>query len=115
KREFGSWIFKAFAVLAQFRFLRGTIFDPFGKTAERKAERSLIVEYEETVQELIADLSPETHDLAVQIAEIPDSIRGYGHVKEANTIIAADRQSALLRLFRDPIARRQSAVQEAAE
>ncbi len=115
KKEFGSWIFRAFAVLARFRFLRGTIFDPFGKTAERKAERSLIVEYEKTVQELIAGLCPETHDLAVQITEIPDSIRGYGHVKEANMIIAADRRAALLRLCRDPIARRQSAVREAAE
>jgi len=114
KKEFGAWIISAFAVLAKLKGLRGTWLDPFGKTAERRAERKLVEDYEKTIGELIAGLSAETHDLAIQIAEIPDTIRGYGHIKEANMAVAAERQAELLRLFRDPTARRQ-AVKEAAE
>ena len=115
KREFGPWIFTAFAVLAKFKGLRGGLLDPFGKTAERKAERKLIADYEVTVKALIEGLSGETHDLAVQIADIPDDIRGYGHIKDASMACAAERQTELMRLFRDPAARRKAAVQVAAE
>ena len=115
KREFGPWIFTAFAVLAKFKGLRGGLLDPFGKTAERKAERRLIADYEATVQALIDGLNAETHDLAAQIADIPDDIRGYGHIKEASMACAAERETELMRLFRDPAARREAAVQVAAE
>ena len=115
KREFGPWIFTAFAVLAKFKGLRGGLLDPFGKTAERKAERKLIADYEATVQALIDGLDAETHDLAAQIADIPDDIRGYGHIKEASMACAAERETELMRLFRDPAARRKAAVQVAAE
>ena len=115
KREFGPWIFTAFAVLAKFKGLPGGLLDPFGKTAERKAERKLIADYEVTVKALIEGLSGETHDLAVQIADIPDDIRGYGHIKDASMACAAERQTELMRLFRDPAARRKAAVQVAAE
>ena len=80
-----------------------------------KAERKLIADYEVTVKALIEGLSGETHDLAVQIADIPDDIRGYGHIKDASMACAAERQTELMRLFRDPAARRKAAVQVAAE
>jgi len=64
--------------------LRGTVFDPFGMTEERRQERALIVEYEAWIEELLRGLSPQTHALAVKLAQIPEHIRGFGLVKEAN-------------------------------
>ena len=66
----------AFKLLAKFKFLRGTAFDPFGYTAERKVERALIGEYEVLVGELLATLTATNHDLAVHLASVPDDIKG---------------------------------------
>jgi len=73
-----------FRGLAGLKFLRGTVFDPFGMTEERRQERALIVEYEALIEELLHGLSPQTHALAVKLAQIPEHIRGFGLVKEAN-------------------------------
>ncbi|MFG0381672.1 indolepyruvate ferredoxin oxidoreductase family protein [Pseudomonas sp. zbq_18] len=82
KREFGPWVLKAFGVLARFKFLRGSLLDPFGHSAERKVERELIGEYEELVELLLKELRPDNYRTAVALAELPEQIRGYGHVKE---------------------------------
>ncbi|MDG1582857.1 indolepyruvate ferredoxin oxidoreductase family protein [Pseudomonas sp. GOM6] len=82
KREFGPWVLKAFGMLARFKFLRGSVFDPFGHSAERKVERELIEEYEELVELLLKELRPDNLRTAVALAELPEQIRGYGHVKE---------------------------------
>ncbi|MDH4583180.1 indolepyruvate ferredoxin oxidoreductase family protein [Pseudomonas sp. BN415] len=82
KRRFGPWMLKAFGVLAGFKFLRGTAFDPFGYSGERKLERELIAEYEATVDLLIKELKPSNYAAAVALAELPEQIRGYGPVKE---------------------------------
>jgi indolepyruvate ferredoxin oxidoreductase len=82
KRKFGPWVFKAFAVLARLKGLRGTWADPFGRTAERRAERRLIEEYFADIEEAVADLSLATIDAATRLAELPADIRGYGPVKE---------------------------------
>ncbi|HAX05083.1 MAG TPA: 2-oxoacid ferredoxin oxidoreductase, partial [Acidimicrobiaceae bacterium] len=74
----------AFAVLRRMKFLRGTPLDVFGNTAHRKMERGLVDEYQEIIDHALADLRPETYDRAVQLAELPDMIRGYETVKEAN-------------------------------
>jgi hypothetical protein len=66
------------------KFLRGTPLDVFGNTAHRKMERDLIGEYEEMIDQALTDLRPETYDRAVQLAELPDMIRGYEGIKEAN-------------------------------
>ncbi len=113
KREFGAWIFTAFALLTKLKGLRGTWLDPFGRTAERRAERRLIADYEAAVRALIEGLDPENHDLAVEIAAIPDDIRGYGQVKEAGMAAAAGRQAELMHLFRNPAERRRTTVQAA--
>jgi len=76
----------AFAVLARMRRLRGTAFDPFGRTEERRTERALIEEYEELVDELITGLTTGDHAEAVRIAGLADRVRGYGHVKTANVM-----------------------------
>jgi indolepyruvate ferredoxin oxidoreductase len=106
KREFGSWMHKAFAVLAKFRGLRGTPLDIFGYTAERRMERALIGEYRATVGALLAQLNADNLATAVAIASIPEDIRGYGHVKERHLQAAKRKQAGLLEAFRQPAAAR---------
>ena len=84
KREFGPWILPAFGVLARLRWLRGTRFDPFGCTAERRLERQLISDYEEWMREVIDVLTPETHAVAVDLLGLPRTIVGFGPVKAKN-------------------------------
>ncbi|MBP0656697.1 hypothetical protein J8J20_22745, partial [Mycobacterium tuberculosis] len=81
KQEFGAWMMQAFGVLAKFKFLRGTPFDPFGYTAERKQERALIAQYQQTLEILLARLNEANLTQAVAIASIPKELRGYGQVK----------------------------------
>ncbi len=100
KQAFGGWMFGAFRILARFKRLRGTAFDPFGHTAERKAERALIARYEALVAELLSGLSAEKHALAVRLASVPDDIRGYGHIKEAAMERAAAKEASLLAEWR---------------
>ncbi len=76
-------MFGAFKLLARFKGLRGTALDPFGRTAERKMERQLIVEYRQLVKSLLVGLTPQTLARAVELASLPEKIRGFGHVKEA--------------------------------
>ncbi len=83
KAEYGSWMFKAFKLLARFKGLRGTALDPFGRTAERKMERQLIVEYRELVQSLLRGLNADTLPQAVALTSLAEKVRGFGHVKEA--------------------------------
>ena len=103
KQEFGSWMLPAFKLLAKFKFLRGTAFDPFGYTAERKVERALIGEYEVLVGELLATLTATNHDLAVHLASVPDDIKGYGHVKDAHLAKARRKQGELLQQWRNQV------------
>ena len=81
KQPFGAWIRSAFKVLAHLKGLRGTAIDPFGKTEERRMERALIGEYRRCIEELLANLTTDNLGRAIQIARIPEEIRGYGHVK----------------------------------
>jgi indolepyruvate ferredoxin oxidoreductase len=101
KRRFGPWLLPTLKVLALGKALRGTPFDPFGRTEERRLERRLIDEYEARVAELLAGLAPEKVPVAVAIANVPASIRGYGHVKLASLAIARAREKELLNRF-DP-------------
>ena len=102
KKEYGPWVFKAFGLLAKLRFLRGGTFDVFGYTDERKGERQLIADYEKTVGELLGTLDGDKLGLAVEIASIPEHIRGYGHIKEKHLHAAKAREAELLGLWRNP-------------
>jgi indolepyruvate ferredoxin oxidoreductase len=104
KSTYGPWMMKAFRTLAKMRKYRGTALDIFGKTDERKRERALIVEYEGLVAEILDRLSPQNHATAVELASIPEHIRGYGHVREAHLKTAKTREAALLAAFRAPAA-----------
>jgi indolepyruvate ferredoxin oxidoreductase len=104
KREYGPWMLKAFRVLAKLRGLRGTALDVFGRTEERRRERALIGEYERLVDELLARLAPHNHALAVELASLPEQIRGFGHVKARHLAIAKDREAKLLEQFRSATA-----------
>jgi indolepyruvate ferredoxin oxidoreductase len=81
KMTFGPWILTAMRGLSRLKGLRGTPFDPFGRTAERKAERMLIEDYRALVEPLSTELAPETLATALELAALPDQVRGYGHVK----------------------------------
>jgi len=109
KQEFGPWLLPAFRLLARFKFLRGTAFDPFGRTDERKQERALIGAYEQLLEELLAGLTPANHALAVKLASIPDEIRGYGHVKQAHLAKAKRKEADLLAQWRHPAPFKQAA------
>ena len=104
KREYGSWMLGAFRILARFKFLRGTPLDPFGRTEERRTERALITRYEKTVDELLDGLTADNRALAVEIASLPEFIRGFGHVKERAIETATEREARLMAAFRDPSA-----------
>ena len=80
KIEFGAWIFPVFKILSKLKGLRGTPFDPFGYSQERRRERGLIDEYKAMILEIGEDADPET---ALAIANLPEDIRGFGHVKMA--------------------------------
>jgi indolepyruvate ferredoxin oxidoreductase len=106
KKEYGAWMMGAFGVLAKLKGLRGTPFDVFGYTAERRTERALIGEYRRTVEALLPGLTPENLAQAVAIASIPEDIRGYGHVKERHLTAAKQKEAALVAAFHTPAASR---------
>ena len=89
KAEFGSWMWTAFRLLAKLKGLRGGVFDVFGYSAERRMERALIAEYRAMVEGLLPALDAANHATAVELAALPEQIRGFGHVKE--TAVAAYR------------------------
>ena len=101
KRRFGPWILRVFRLLALLKPLRGTPLDPFGHTAERRMERRLIREYEQLINSLLPQITPENHAIAVELAELPLQIRGFGPVKHANVTAAARRRSELLAAFNE--------------
>jgi indolepyruvate ferredoxin oxidoreductase len=102
KMTFGPWMMPAFRLLAKMKVLRGTALDIFGRSAERKMERKLIGEYEATVRTLLNSLTPDNHALAVEIASIPDAIRGYGHIKDKAIAEAKAKEAELLKAWHDP-------------
>ena len=105
KRAYGPWVLTAMSWLARLKRVRGTAFDPFGYSAERRTERRLIGEYERVIDELLAGLTRENHELAVAIAGIPEQIRGYGHVKQRHLELARQREAELLAAYRAPVTR----------
>jgi indolepyruvate ferredoxin oxidoreductase len=95
KKQFGPWMMKAFRFLASRKGLRGTALDVFKNTEERRMEQQLKVDYRKLIEEIVAKLAPHNHALAVQLAQIPEEIRGYGHVKERHFKAAKEKEAKL--------------------
>ena len=102
KQQFGPWMLTVFKVLSRLKGVRGTALDVFGRTEERKMERALIDEYRHSIEEVLEKLAVGNHATAVEIARIPELIKGYGHVKIRHLQTARHQWDALLASFRQP-------------
>ena len=100
KQRFGQWTLTLFRLLAKFKLLRGTTLDIFGRTAERKNERELVEDYFKLIDEFCTTLNTERLDVATKLANLPEEIRGFGHVKERNLRVAATKRESWLRGYR---------------
>jgi indolepyruvate ferredoxin oxidoreductase len=113
KRPYGPWMLAAMRILAPFKRLRGTALDPFGYARERRDERRLIEDYFATLEEALDRLSPESIAIAVDLASLPEHVRGFGPVKARHLAEVAERRTALLASLRD--AGRRPVAQAAAQ
>ncbi len=113
KQKFGPSMLTGFRVLAKLKGLRGTALDIFGRSEERKSERALIGEYRTSIGEVLAKLTADNHALAVEIARLPEKIKGYGHVKERNLVAARQQWQALMQQWSSPAASGAPATQRA--
>ncbi|HZL30064.1 MAG TPA: indolepyruvate ferredoxin oxidoreductase family protein [Pseudolabrys sp.] len=100
KMSFGPWMLKAFAVLSKFKFLRGTPFDPFGYTEDRRIERKLMTDYLEKLKVVMADLTASNYPTAVALVSLPEKIRGFGPVKKRSLANLIVEESSLFEQFR---------------
>jgi indolepyruvate ferredoxin oxidoreductase len=102
KRRFGPWMLRAMRGLARLKGLRGTRWDVFGRTAERRLERQLLADYEALVDEVVGQLTPANHGVAVELLSLPERIRGFGHVKERHVREVKVREKRLRAAFGAP-------------
>jgi indolepyruvate ferredoxin oxidoreductase len=100
KSAYGPWMMSAFRVLAKLKRLRGTPLDIFGRTPERRMERQLVTDYEALIDEILPALAAHNHAIAVELASIPEHIRGYGHVKERHLTAAKKKEAELVAKYR---------------
>jgi indolepyruvate ferredoxin oxidoreductase len=100
KLKLGRWFVPAFRLLYRMRRLRGSKLDVFGYAKVRRTERELIAEYESLVDEALSLLTPETHDTALELLELPDVIRGYEEIKLRNVVLYRKRADAILKRLR---------------
>ncbi len=109
KRKYGPAMLGVFKVLARLKGLRGTPLDIFGRTEERRGERALIGQYRASLEQVTAGLDASNHALALEIARIPDQIKGFGHVKARNLASARIQWEQLLRQWNEPAGQRRTA------
>jgi indolepyruvate ferredoxin oxidoreductase len=109
KRKFGPAMHTAFRFLSKLKGLRGSAFDIFGRTEERRTERALIAEYRRSIEQVLAKLAADNHALALEIARIPEQIKGFGHVKERNLAAARPQWDKLMRQWEQPRSERAAA------
>ncbi|WP_309252011.1 DUF6537 domain-containing protein [Paraburkholderia unamae] len=97
KGDAGPWVLLAMKWMARLRGLRGSWFDPFRNTPDRVLDRQILVQYEADMDAALADLSAATLNTVTQLASLPQSIRGYGHVRQAQAEAAAAKRENLVR------------------
>ncbi|MHB1123818.1 MAG: indolepyruvate ferredoxin oxidoreductase family protein [Ramlibacter sp.] len=115
KIRLGGWMLPAMKLLAKGKRLRGTVFDPFGRTGERRLERELPGRYRERIEALLPLLTRERLKTACEIAALPLQMRGFGHVKSANVALARAREAELLHRFDPATYPRPAASREAGQ
>lgn len=103
KRKFPQLLMAGFKVLAKFKFLRGTAFDVFAYSADRKLEKELLDEYNALITEITEKLSPKNYEVAIELALMPEHIRGYGHIKARHVEALSERKLTLLKQLRGEI------------
>jgi len=108
KARFGAWMGLAFRVLAPLKVLRGTALDVFGYSQERREERALVDEYQQTLEGLLPTLTADNRDAAAAWARVPEQIRGYGHVKARHLKAARSQWTELLARYHAAPARQQA-------
>ena len=99
KQQFGPWMLTSFKLLAKLKGLRGTAFDIFGRSAERQMERALIADYTRSMTQVLHGLTANNMSIALDIARIPDGIKGFGHVKDKNVAAVRVRWDGLMKQF----------------
>jgi indolepyruvate ferredoxin oxidoreductase len=104
KSSFGPWMMSAFRVLASLKGLRGTVFDPFGYTRERRMEQRLLAEYRADMEMIASSYSPQNARAAIALASLPSLVRGFGHVKQANAEMAASERGRMIDRIENPAA-----------
>jgi indolepyruvate ferredoxin oxidoreductase len=104
KSSFGPWMMKGFRLLAAMKGLRGTAFDLFGYTAERRMERQSLRDYEADLDLIAKALAPGRVEAATALASVPSLIRGYGHVRQASAAKAAGERARLIERLQRPLA-----------
>jgi indolepyruvate ferredoxin oxidoreductase len=100
KQKFGPLMLTGFKLLKHFKVLRGTPLDIFGNTEEREKERALIGEYVASIEEILAKLNADNHALALEIANLPDAVKGFGHVKARNVVAVRSKWDGLMEKWR---------------
>jgi len=103
KKIYGPWMIYGFQLLAKLKWLRGTPFNIFGYTKDRKLEQILIKDYEIQIDYLLKKLKPKNYDFAVALASLPEHIRGYGHVKDRHLRDVKANEEALLAKFKETL------------
>ncbi len=99
KQAYGAWMQTGFRALAGMKRLRGTPLDVFGYTSERRQERAWREEYMAAVQQILQTLSDDNKDIALRLAQLPESVRGFGHVKLPALATARERLAQLQQQF----------------
>jgi len=103
KREFGMWVMHLFRLLAKLKWMRGTRLDLFALTKERRLEREDLARYETDLEEICAGLSADNYRTAVELAKLPEKLRGYGHIKARNREALLRRRTQLLNEFQGDV------------
>ena len=102
KRKFSFGMLTFLKMLARFKWLRGSFIDPFSYSDDRKLEQTIIAEYELLIDSLIISLTPERYVTTLALAELPQMITGFGHIKKNNYEKAKAREIMFLKQFTDP-------------
>ena len=114
KRETGEWVMLAFRLLAKFRWVRGSLLDPFRNSPESRAARALISQYEHDVETIISQLDANKLESAKHLASVPNLIRGYGHVRQRKTVEANEfRMKSLAEMLSQPTENKNNVIAKA--